>query len=276
MSLNDGLRTPLMDMPAFENRLIEIQGSEPPGLIADGMTRALAGGKRIRPRLVLSVNHPAELSGVLLDFAAALEMVHCSSLVLDDLPCMDDAEERRGEQCLHLSHSEAEATLIAFSLLARSFDVLITGKSEEQPLRARLVQKLSRAIGGGGMAEGQAQELRGHSANTEDISRLKTASLFSVATEGVGMALQCSPTQQQTLKDLGEVLGLAFQALDDLNDGDGETRESLESALKQHFERCQALIESLDTPFEGYRDLLAELKTLSENLLKPPPAAEAS
>jgi geranylgeranyl diphosphate synthase, type II len=256
-----------IDLTAFEHRLVEVQGSEPPGIISDGMRKVLQGGKRIRPQLILTAPHSDHIARLLLDFAVAIELVHTSSLILDDLPCMDDAKLRRDKECLHLETSEAEATLVAFSLLARAFETLSNGAPEETQVRQILSRLLSRSLGGGGMAEGQALELRHTLGDTDEISRLKTASLFSVSTEGIGWILSRSPIEIKKLREFGLSVGLAFQALDDIQDEDGESIEILKSKMTAHLNNAKEQIQKLDVVFNEYHITLAKFAELSADLI---------
>src|SRR5437764_14263533 len=136
-------------------------GGAPHRLVAAMRLGALGGGKRLRPFLVLEC---AGLFGVAheaaLETAAALECVHCYSLVHDDLPAMDDDDLRRGQPTVHKAFDEATAILVGDSLLTFAFDVLSRPETHpEAAVRVELVSALARAAGLGGMAGGQMLDL---------------------------------------------------------------------------------------------------------------------
>lgn len=203
----------------------------PRGRIAAGMRHALASpGKRVRPVAALMA---AEALGSsveqVLPFALAIECLHTASLVLDDLPSMDDARERRGQATLHREIGEANAILVATSLVSRAF--VLT--SEAGPTRRRgdlseaLVEILDRALAEEGMCEGQSLDLdfEGQSADFADleaIHRLKTGALFVGALEGAARIARASDPETQALVLYARNLGLAFQIADDVLDATGD------------------------------------------------------
>ena len=189
----------------------------------------LAGGKRIRPVLVLEF---CRMCGgdwhAALPFAAAIEMVHTYSLIHDDLPCMDNDDYRRGRLTNHKVFGEAGAVLAGDALLTAAFDT--ASHAEAEPMRAlRTVQILSRAAGERGMVGGQQLDLAGeHMRLDEDaiheIHRLKTGALIEAACK-MGVAAADGTAQQEAAAgEYASALGLAFQLRDDLLDvlGDAE------------------------------------------------------
>ena len=197
---------------------------EPPARLHAAMRYAvLGGGKRLRPILVLAA---AEACGgnpeAALPAAAAVEFVHCYSLVHDDLPSMDDDDLRRGRPTCHRAYGEALAILAGDALLTLAFD-LLAGQAPDKSLGAVLVGELAQAAGHRGMVAGQVTDILSEgsepSAELIDyIHRHKTAALFRAAARLGGLAAAAKPTCLQALTTYGERLGLAFQMADDILD----------------------------------------------------------
>ena len=183
----------------------------------------LSPGKRIRPLLAILV---AEHLGVplerVLPAAVALEMIHAASLVLDDLPCMDDAERRRGAPTLHRIYGEDIALLAVIALVNGAYGVLAAASPATDGQRAGGAQALARAVGPLGLIGGQERDLRGgEGATVEDIRHLhrrKTAVLFVAAAEMGAIAAEADEPTRMAAARFGEALGLALQAFDDLAD----------------------------------------------------------
>lgn len=183
----------------------------------------LAPGKRVRPLLLLlAAEGLGETRPAMLDLACAVEMVHAASLVLDDLPCMDNAALRRGRPTLHLSFGEDVAILAAVALLSRAFGLLAT--AEMDPSRnAALVAELSRAVGTQGLVKGQYEDLReGRQPRDPDAiartNELKTAVLFDATLQMAAIAAGAGAQVRGALAAFALDLGQAFQLLDDLQD----------------------------------------------------------
>ena len=188
-----------------------------------------AGGKRLRPYLVLS---GARLFGVpearALRAAAAIEVLHTYSLVHDDLPCMDDDDLRRGRPTTHRKFDEATAVLAGDGLLTIAFEILsdpATHPSGE--VRARLVSRLARAAGGEGMIGGQMMDmLSGENHYDQDeiilLQRMKTGALFEFSAEAGALLAEAGEEHQARLRSFARDFGLAFQITDDLIDVTGE------------------------------------------------------
>jgi geranylgeranyl diphosphate synthase type II len=189
-----------------------------PVRLADAIRYAVfPGGARIRPRLCLAVADACGNDAPALAEAAAcaLEMVHCASLVHDDLPCFDDAELRRGRPSVHRVFGEALAVLVGDALIVLAFETLARG-SVATPLRlGALTLTLARAVGTPhGLVAGQAWE--GEPAVAlERYHRAKTGSLFTAATMSGAMAAGRDPAAWRTM---GDKLGEAYQVADDLLD----------------------------------------------------------
>jgi geranylgeranyl diphosphate synthase type II len=189
-----------------------------PGKLAAALDYATApGGARIRPTILLSVamacgDDRPELSDAA---AAALELIHCASLVHDDLPCFDDADIRRGKPSVHRAYSEPLAVLTGDSLIVLAFEVLAR-KAHLAPDRAtQLILTLAQRTGmPGGICAGQGWE----SEETVDLSayhQAKTGALFIAATQ---MGAAAAGQEAEPWAELGARIGEAFQVADDLRD----------------------------------------------------------
>lgn len=189
---------------------------------------SLNGGKRLRPFLVTT---GAALFNVApraaLRTAAAIEMVHCYSLVHDDLPAMDDDDLRRGKPTCHRRFDEATAILAGDGLLTRAFEVLGQSDTHSDPaVRCELVVALAHAAGANGMVGGQMVDLLapGHTMDVAEVTRLqqlKTGRLIGFSCEAGAILGKAGPQMRQALRAYAHDLGLAFQITDDLLDAEG-------------------------------------------------------
>jgi geranylgeranyl diphosphate synthase type II len=186
----------------------------------------LAQGKRIRPLLTLAV---AAYFGVrpaaAMHVACSIEMIHCASLILDDLPCMDNDHERRKRLATHVKFGESLTILAAVSLLTQSCCTIASHQSLEPDLRLKLVQMLCDTVGPHGLSLGQYIDLHGvaglqtPSAIT-NIHHLKTGVLFLAAARAGCLIARASAAQEEKVMRFTNNIGLAFQLLDDLKDMD--------------------------------------------------------
>ena len=201
--------------------------------VLDAMLYAtLNGGKRLRPFLVLATSElfqvPRERA---LRAAAAVEYVHCYSLVHDDLPAMDDDDLRRGQPTTHIKFDEATAILAGDGLLTMAFEVLAGEATHPNPsVRSELVLALALASGAEGMVGGQSFDLQAETTTfgLDDIIRLqamKTGALFRFSCEAGGILGEATAAQRKALRDYARDLGLAFQIADDLLDHEGTEAE---------------------------------------------------
>ena len=189
---------------------------------------ALSGGKRIRSFLVTA---SAELFNVekhsALRVAAAIEMIHCYSLIHDDLPAMDDDELRRGQPTCHLKFDEATAILAGDALLTKAFEVVSNEKTHNNStIRSELVFALSIASGEAGMVGGQMLDLvaENNTLNMPEVTRLqrmKTGALIAVSCEAGAILGKASKNARNVLHAYAHDVGLAFQIADDLLDVEG-------------------------------------------------------
>ncbi len=206
--------------------------ARPANLLAAMRHGVLNGGKRLRPFLVIEC---ADLLGGNRDAAlrvgAALECVHCYSLVHDDLPAMDDDDMRRGQPTVHRAYDEATAILAGDSLLTFAFDIIAapeTALSDAQ--KVELILALGRAAGHGGMAGGQALDLAAEKSPPDEagivtLQAMKTGALIRFACEAGAIVAGAAKEDRARLRAFGEKIGLAFQLADDLLDltADAET-----------------------------------------------------
>ena len=192
----------------------------------------LNGGKRLRPYLSLAVS---DLFGVpdeqALRVAAAVEMLHCYSLVHDDLPAMDDDDLRRGQPTCHVAFDEATAILAGDALLTLAFDVLADPATHgSAAVRVDLVRGLSGAAGAHGMVAGQMIDLAVEHrsvdvATIEHLQALKTGALITFSAESGAIVGEANDQDRAAIVAYGRDLGFAFQIIDDLLDAEGNVEE---------------------------------------------------
>ena len=205
----------------------------PPRLLKAMRHGTLGGGKRFRPFLVIECAHlfgvePAAAAAT----AAALECVHCYSLVHDDLPAMDDDDLRRGKPTVHKAFDEWTAILAGDALLTLAFELLASSKAHpDAAIRAELVLGLAQAAGAGGMVGGQCLDLEADKlgqpprptlAHVQRLQAMKTGALIRYACEAGAILGRAQAEQRRALTDFGERLGRAFQIADDLLDLQGK------------------------------------------------------
>lgn len=202
---------------------------EVPQLVHQAEHYAVLGpGKRLRPVVTLAV---AEALGApqldpIVDLGCAVELVHASSLILDDLPCMDDASLRRGKPTVHRAFGEDLALLAAYELLARAFGLVAAAVPRLRGLRhgtEEFIHVLASAIGSRGLVGGQALDLRSRPEDVslellETIHSRKTGALFLAAAELGALAANARRRAREAVQAYAKNLGLAFQIADDLLD----------------------------------------------------------
>lgn len=203
----------------------------PARLLAAMRHGALGGGKRLRPFLV---TESAALFGVpaqaALTAGAALECIHCYSLVHDDLPAMDNSDLRRGRPTVHKAFDEATAILAGDALLTLAFDIATRDEvHDDARIRVQLTRALARAAGIGGMAGGQMLDLAGEgrfgASGPVDVAllqRMKTGALLRFACIAGAILGRATAAQYAALDAYGRALGEAFQIADDLLDVEGD------------------------------------------------------
>ncbi len=254
--------------------LLPGEAARPVRLIAAMRHAVLAGGKRLRPFLLIETARlfGREDDGVL-RAAAALECVHCYSLVHDDLPAMDDDDIRRGQPTVHRAFDEATAILAGDALLTFAFDLLADPETDEDPeLRSALVLDLARASGLGGMAGGQMLDLLGVAVSkAEDqirrLQSMKTGALIRFATRAGARMGGGSAEDVARLTRFGEIAGLAFQLADDLLDVTGDA-DAVGKATGKDADLGKATLVGLHG-VEWTRKTLADLVMEADGLLEP-------
>lgn len=215
----------------------ELGGIESP--VSEAMRYGVLGpGQRIRPiisvRLARVFDTPMELT---LPMANSVELLHCASLMVDDLPCMDDSCMRRNQPAAHVKFGEATAVLASFGLVALAARTVIDHDFSIQH-RERLLTfqvQLLRTLDCTSLIAGQALDLQlardRMSFRDFDISELKTVPLFSLAVTAGSLFAELDRNEQALLNCFGREFGLAFQMADDLLDGEAGNRELLDEKL---------------------------------------------
>jgi farnesyl diphosphate synthase len=274
-----------VDTEALLDRLLDttpIRGeiSRPSRLLGAMRYGSLGGGKRFRPFLVAET---ARLFDVAPDqalmVAAALECVHCYSLVHDDLPAMDDDALRRGRPTAHKAYDEATAILAGDALLTIAFDILSREQTHKDPsIRIELVSALARAAGIGGMAGGQMLDLAAEGRFSNDVARLdiegvrqlqsmKTGALLQFACASGAILGQADRQSRMALTRYGAAVGEAFQIADDLLDIDGDVATVGKQTGKDAAAHKATFVSLLGV--EGARERLALLVGEAEAALAP-------
>ncbi|QOY95877.1 polyprenyl synthetase family protein [Massilia sp. UMI-21] len=211
--------------------LLADSGDQADLLAAAMRAGALSAGKRMRPLLVMLVARDLGCtSPALADVACAVEMVHAASLMLDDMPCMDNARLRRGRPAIHVQYGEDVAILASVALLSRAFGVLASAVDIAPVTRARLVARLAETVGAQGLVRGQYQDLHGADlqggARTPDAiattNELKTGVLLGVAVDMAAIIAQADEAASASLRAFALAAGHAFQIRDDFLDLPGK------------------------------------------------------
>lgn len=258
----------------------------PEALLFDAMRHGtLAGGKRLRPFLLMC---SARLFNVdpnrARRVAAALEFVHCYSLIHDDLPAMDNSSLRRGHPTVHVKYGEAAAILAGDALLTQAFEIISENETHEDPrIRCELMRALAQAAGPQGMVGGQMLDLIGEKEEFDlgtisRLQRMKTGKLMAFAAEAGAILGKGSEGQRKALCNYAYDLGLAFQVTDDILDVEADPQDTGKekgkdvAAGKATFvstmgregakARAEMLIEQAISHlkiFEGRADMLAKL-----------------
>lgn len=246
--------------------------SGPDRLIAAMRHAIFAGGKRIRPFLVLESARLFDIPDAdAMPVAAALECIHCYSLVHDDLPAMDDDDIRRGQPTVHRAYDEATAILVGDALLTLAFSILSDPRAGRISAgrRLRLIRDLATAAGVDGMVGGQMLDLaaegrfeprgrrRPSLSAIRSLQARKTGALIAYAVmAGAHIAPRSTPAQRRALSHYGRALGLAFQIKDDLLDIEGDSAVVGKAVAKDRDAGKATFVDLMG--IEGARALLAE------------------
>ncbi len=195
-------------------------------LLAGSLREACLGrGKRVRPVIsMLAAAHFGGREESAVDFGCALELIHTASLILDDLPCMDDARMRRGRPAFHRRFGEDAAVLGAVALLNHAYGVIAADTGLCPEVRLGLSALVSRTVGLQGLVAGQLRDLRDLASVRDEeglrsINHQKTGVLFIAAALGGAMIAGAPAEACRRASAFGARLGFAFQLLDDLQDG---------------------------------------------------------
>jgi farnesyl diphosphate synthase len=217
------------DVDQFFSELLKPTGDSRERLYQAMRHAAIGGGKRLRPLLTVAASHLFAIDrACALRVGCAIEAIHVYSLIHDDLPCMDDAELRRGKTTVHKAFGEAAAVLAGDSLHALAFEILAHSATHEDPwVRSDLVLELARAAGPAGMAGGQMMDLaaEGQQLDLPAITRLqqlKTGALIEYSIEAVCIMTKLPAEARTPYRGYARNIGLAFQIADDLIDFSGD------------------------------------------------------
>jgi len=248
MDVNAYLRERGELVDGFLEQVLPKSGTVPPALAQAMRHLVFPGGKRLRPALAFAaaeaVGAPPERA---LALAAAVELVHTYSLVHDDLPCMDDDDERRGRPTVHVAYGEAVAVLAGDALLALAFEVLATqGARDACPERALgALRDLAEAAGARALVGGQVDDLElsevpADAARIESVHLRKSAALIAASVVGGARQAGADAARLARLRRFGEDVGVAFQIADDLLDKDEDGACSLVRVLGEDGARARA------------------------------------
>lgn len=239
---------------AIDNRLDRMLAvpDDPRAPLIEAMRyAAMGGGKRMRPLLCVAAGDLFHVDKErMLRVGVAAECVHVYSLVHDDLPCMDDDDQRRGKPTVHVAFNEATAVLAGDALQAIAYEILADPKTHEDPaVRADLCLELARASGTDGMAGGQVMDLAAEQSEfdlpmTTRLQQLKTGALIGFSVESGAIMGKASPGARKKLRGYAHDLGLAFQIADDLLDVEGD-EDKAGKALGKDAEAGKATFVSL-------------------------------
>lgn len=218
-------------------RYLPTEEDEPTTLHRAMRYSVFAGGKRARPALLLEAcaavgGNPAQA----LPAACAVELIHTYSLIHDDLPCMDDADTRRGKPTCHKAFGEAVAVLAGDALLTLAFQVLaeLPANGVDPTIALQVTQTIAAAVGSLGMVGGQTLDILYATEQNETLTleqlypmhTMKTGRLIQASLEAGGLIADAPLAKQRALREYGRHVGLAFQVADDLLDVEG-TEQSL-------------------------------------------------
>ncbi|MCM3743314.1 polyprenyl synthetase family protein [Sporosarcina luteola] len=221
-------KAPLID--AELNRLIDMEKA--PSSLKESMLYSVnAGGKRIRPLLVLAVLEDfGKNSEDAFKVASAAELIHTYSLIHDDLPCMDDDDFRRGKPTNHKVYGEATAVLAGDALQTRAFGILASLEHATPEQVIKLVALMADASGANGMVGGQVLDMEGETVSLslqelEEVHLHKTGALLTFCIEAGAILSDASDAELEQLRKYAKNIGLAFQIKDDILDVTSTTEQ---------------------------------------------------
>jgi farnesyl diphosphate synthase len=284
LSFADRLNAVAADTEALLERLLGAaplpgETARPQRLVAAMRHAALGGGKRLRPFLLVesATLFGAQRDGALLA-GCALELLHCYSLVHDDLPAMDNDDLRRGRPTVHRAFDEATAILAGDALLTLAFDILARDAVHaDAKVRIALVRELARAAGLGGMAGGQMLDLaaEGRFADKRALSEneivtlqaMKTGALLRFACRAGAILGEADANSTAAIARYGAAIGEAFQIADDLLDVEGDAATLGKAAGKDAGAGKATLVAALG--ISGARQKLDRLIAEADGALVP-------
>ncbi len=242
-----------------------------PDTIHDAMRYSVFnGGKRIRPILVLEGARVTKgnVSDPLL-LACAIEMIHTYSLIHDDLPSMDNDDMRRGKPSCHIKYGEATAILAGDALLTLAFNTIARIKNKGK--MSEIILEVSKAIGTSGMIGGQAMDLKARDKDKTDLPTIeyinirKTGSLITAAVKIGAIVSNARQKEVKALEAYGENIGLAFQIIDDMLDGEGYAEILGINAAR---EEAEALAERAKEALSIFGRRALHLKEIADFVIK--------
>jgi farnesyl diphosphate synthase len=229
LELDGEARRTRADVDAFFAKTLGPTGDNRERLFEAMRHAAIGGGKRLRPLLTVAASRLFAIDrSCALRVGCAIEAIHVYSLIHDDLPCMDDADLRRGKATVHMAFGEAEAVLAGDSLHALAFEILAGPETNTDPwVRCELVLELARAAGPHGMAGGQMMDIVAEGAELDlaaitRLQQLKTGALIEYSVEAASIMAKLPAEARRPYRGYARNIGLAFQIADDLIDHSGD------------------------------------------------------
>ena len=281
MTLNDYLQTHGERVDRTLKALLSKRAEQPESIRKAMSYSIFAGGKRLRPILVIAA---AECCGLearkVLKAACALEMIHTYSLIHDDLPAMDDDDLRRGKPTNHKVFGEAVAILAGDGLLTYAFEAAAANAAElalNGRASAELIRVIARGAGTQGMVGGQIADLEAEGWKTKNhgfkpkkaleyIHLHKTAALITASLEAGAVLAGASASRKKNLREYGRAIGLAFQIADDILDVVGDKKKlGKKGSDAQNDKLTYARLYGI----EASRRLASDLIAKAHRLLKP-------
>lgn len=269
MDFEPGLRTYLPSVESALDGYLPDEGESPKPLTDAMRYSVLGGGKRLRPALVLAACEACNgSSSDAMAAACAVEIVHCFSLIHDDLPCIDDDDVRRGRPTCHIVFGEAVALLAGDALFALAFELVAGSKAG-----AAGVIELSRGTGWAGVVGGETLDILNERAAPDprllaEIHRKKTGALFATAAVLGALCAGAPPAEVEALRRYGYALGQAFQIADDILD-ETSTQEAMgkpvgndKDSLKMTYPRVFGLEKSRDLAEKAVEEAVGALGSL--------------
>jgi farnesyl diphosphate synthase len=252
--------------------------ARPPRLMAAMRHAALGGGKRLRPFLTLEAARLFGREGEgPLRAGCAVELLHCYSLVHDDLPSMDDDDLRRGRPTVHKAYDEATAILVGDALQTLAFEVLADpATAPDSAIRSDLVLGLARASGLGGMVGGQLLDLSAEGrygpaemdeADVRRLQMMKTGAILTFSVEAGAILGQADQAARGSLVEYGRALGAAFQVADDILDREASAEALGKRTGKDQDKGKATLVDLLG--MEGARQECRQLVERADAALDP-------